>query len=199
MGWALSEGEKVPLDLGDRVAIFVDGGSLFRAASRLNLEIDYEKLLPSLLKGRDLFRAYFYTGFSPGNSKQTSFLRWMQNNGYRVTQKELTVSSDGSRHANMGVEIAIDMLQFAYYSKQVNVLVLVSQDADLLYALEKIVQSGARLEVVGVRSMTQESMITVGDYFVDLALMQDDIRKFRSEDGISRGDRNDRILPDIIG
>ena len=47
MGWALSEGEKVPLDLGDRVAIFVDGGSLFRAASRLNLEIDYEKLLPS--------------------------------------------------------------------------------------------------------------------------------------------------------
>ena len=199
MGWALSEGEKVPLDLGDRVAIFVDGGSLFRAASRLNLEVDYEKLLPSLLQGRDLFRAYFYTGFSPGNSKQTSFLRWMQNNGYRVTQKELTVSSDGSRHANMGVEIAIDMLQFAYYSKQVNVLVLVSQDADLLYALEKIVQSGARLEVVGVRSMTQESMITVGDYFVDLALMQDDIRKFRSEDGISRGDRNDRILPDIIG
>ena len=199
MGWALSEGEKIPLDLGDRVAIFVDGGSLFRSASRLNLEVDYEKLLPSLLQGRNLFRAYFYTGFSPGNSKQTSFLRWMQNNGYRVMQKELTVSADGSRHANVSVEIAIDMLQFAYYSKQVNVLVLVSQDADLLYALEKIVQCGVRLEVVGVRSMTQESMITVGDYFVDLALMQDDIRKFRSEDGISRGDRNDRILPDIIG
>ena len=53
-------------------------------------------------------------------------------------QKELTVSSDGSRYANMGVEIAIDMLQFADYSNQVNLLVLVSHDVDLVYALEKL-------------------------------------------------------------
>ena len=182
MGWSWSEDEKVPLDLGDLVAIFVDGGSLFRAANHLNLEVDYEKLLPCLLQGRNLLRAYFYTGFSPGNNKQSSFLRWMQNNGYRVMQKELTVSSDGSRYADMGVEIAIDMLQFANQSNQVNVLVLVSQDVDLVYALEKIVQRGVRLEVVGVRSMMQESMITVADSFIDLALMQDDIRKFRSKE-----------------
>jgi uncharacterized LabA/DUF88 family protein len=181
MGWNFGEDEKIPLDLGDRVAIFVDGGSLFRAASYLNLEVDYEKLLPCLLKGRDLLRAYFYTGFSPGNSKQSSFLRWMQNNGYRVMQKELTVSADGSRYADMGVEIAIDMLQFADHPNPVNVLVLVSQDVDLVYALEKIVQRGVRLEVVGVRSMMQESMMTVADDFVDLASMQDDIRKLRTE------------------
>ncbi len=78
MGWSLSEGERIPLDWGDRVAIFVDGGSLFRAANHLNLEVDYEKLLPCLLQGRDLLRAYFYTGFSPGNNKQSSFLRWMK-------------------------------------------------------------------------------------------------------------------------
>ena len=181
MGWNLSEGEKIPPDLGDRAAIFIDGGSLFRAANHLNLEVDYEKLLPCLLRGRALLRAHFYTGFSPGNTKQASFLRWMQNNGYRVMQKELTVSSDGSRYADMGVEIAIDMLQFADYSNQVNLLVLVSHDVDLVYALEKIVHRGMRLEVVGVRSMMHESMITVADDFVDLAFIQNDIRKFRSE------------------
>ena len=135
-----------------------------------------------MLQGRDLLRAYFYTGFSPGNNKQASFLRWMQNNRYRVLQKELTVSIDGSRYADMGVEIAIDMLQFADHSNQVNVLVLVSQDVDLVYALEKIVQRGVRLEVVGVRSMMQESMITVADNFVDLAFIQNDIRKLRSKE-----------------
>ncbi len=82
----------------------------------------------------------------------------------------------------MGVEIAIDMLQFADHSNQVNVLVLVSQDVDLVYALEKIVQRGVRLEVVGVRSMMQESMITVADNFVDLAFVQNDIRKLRSKE-----------------
>ena len=105
----------------------------------------------------------------------------MQSNRYRVLQKELTVSIDGSRYADMGVEIAIDMLQFADHSNQVNVLVLVSQDVDLVYALEKIVQRGVRLEVVGVRSMMQESMITVADNFVDLAFIQNDIRKLRSK------------------
>lgn len=38
-----------------------------------------------------------------------------------------------------------------------------------------------RLEVVGVRSMMHESMITVVDDFVDLAFIQNDIRKFRSK------------------
>ena len=134
-----------------------------------------------MLQGRDLLRAYFYTGFRPRNNKQASFLRWIQNNRYRVLQKELTVSIDGSRYADMGVEIAIDMLQFADHSNQVNVLVLVSQDVDLVYALEKIVQRGVRLEVVGVRSMMQESMITVADNFVDLAFIQNDIQKLRSK------------------
>jgi uncharacterized LabA/DUF88 family protein len=177
LGGTWAEGERGPIDPGDRAVILIDGGSLFRSASHLNIEIDYEKLLPCLLQGRELLRAHFYTGFSPGNLKQAAFLRWMRNHGYRVIQKELTVSSDGTRYADMGVEIAIDMLQFSAIPHQVNVLVLVTQDVDLVYALERITYTGVRLEVVGVRSIVHQSLINLADYFVDLELLKEQIRK----------------------
>ncbi len=172
------------LDRSDRVVILIDGGSLFRAATHLSLEVDYEKLLPCLIRGRELLRAHFYTGYSPGNLKQTAFLKWMQNNGYRVLQKELTVDSDGSRKANLGVEIAIDMLQFAQASLTkthrniaVNVIVLVSHNKDLSYVAEKVSTQGVQLEIVGLKSLIQDSLLNYADRFIDLEHIQDQIRK----------------------
>jgi uncharacterized LabA/DUF88 family protein len=172
------------LDRSDRVVILIDGGSLFRAATHLNLEVDYEKLLPCLVRGRELVRAHFYTGYSPGNLKQAAFLKWMQNHGYRVLQKELTVSSDGSRKANLGVEIAIDMLQFAQvpFAKTernipVNVIVLVSHNKDLSYVAEKISTQGIQLEIVGLKSLIQDSLLNYADRFIDLEEIQEVIRK----------------------
>ena len=159
------------------VVVLIDGGSLFRAATQLSLEIDYEKLLPCLLKGRDLVRAIFYTGFSPGNIKQASFLKWMRNNGYRVLQKELTINSDGSRRANLGVEIAIDMLQFARANDKIGVIILVSHNNDLSCAGEKISNQGLQFELVSLRSLIQESLLNCADRFIDLESIQHEIRK----------------------
>ena len=159
------------------VVVLIDGGSLFRAATQLSLEIDYEKLLPCLLKGRDLVRALFYTGFSPGNPKQASFLKWMRNNGYRVVQKELAVNSDGSRRANLGVEIAIDMLRFARANDKIGVIILVSHNNDLAYVAQKVSTQGLQLEIVSVSSLIQESLLNYGDRFIDLESIQNEIRK----------------------
>jgi len=159
------------------VVVLIDGGSLFRAATQLNLEIDYEKLLPCLLKGRELVRALFYTGFSPGNLKQVSFLKWMRNNGYRVLQKELTINSDGSRRANLGVEIAIDMMQFARANDKIGVIILVSHNNDLSCVAEKISTQGLQLEIVSLRSLIQESLLNYADRFIDLESIQNEIRK----------------------
>ena len=159
------------------VVVLIDGGSLFRAATQLSLEIDYEKLLPCLLKGRDIVRALFYTGFSPGNLKQASFLKWMRNNGYRVVQKELAVNSDGSRRANLGVEIAIDMLRFARANDKIGVIILVSHNNDLAYVAQKVSTQGLQLEIVSVTSLIQESLLNYADRFIDLESIQNEIRK----------------------
>ena len=159
------------------VVVLIDGGSLFRAATQISLEIDYQKLLPCLLNGRELVRALFYTGFSPGNLRQASFLKWMRNNGYRVLQKELAVNSDGSRRANLGVEIAIDMMQFARANDRIGVIILVSHNNDLAYVAQKISTQGLQLEIVSLKSLVQESLLTYADRFIDIENIQNEIRK----------------------
>jgi uncharacterized LabA/DUF88 family protein len=182
LGWSWNESARVLVNPLDRVVILIDGSSLFWAANHLAIEIDYERLLPCLLRGRPLLRAHFYTGFSPGNLKQASFLRWMRNHGYRVIQKELTVNADGTRYADMGVEIAIDMLQFSAADNQVNVLMLITQDVDLAYALEKITHTGVRMELLGVQAIMPQVLIGMADYFIDLELLKDEIRKMPVND-----------------
>ena len=93
-----------------RVAIFIDGSNLFYAALQLGIEIDYTKLLCRLTAGSRLFRAFFYTGVDRTNEKQQGFLLWMRRNGYRVIAKDLVQLPDGSKKANLDVEIAVDMM-----------------------------------------------------------------------------------------
>ena len=89
-----------------KVAIFIDGNNLFHAARFHNIDIDYNKLLRLLLGDGRLFRAFFYTGVDAGAERQQGFLLWMRRNGFRVVQKELKTFYDGTRKANLDVEIA---------------------------------------------------------------------------------------------
>jgi NYN domain len=122
-----------------RIAIFIDGSNLFYAALQLGIEIDYAKLLSYLTGGRSLLRAYFYTGVDPQNDKQQRFLLWMRRNGYRVITKDLIQLPDGSKKANLDVEIAMDMLILSPHCESI---VLLSGDGDLAYALNTIAYRG---------------------------------------------------------
>ena len=115
-----------------RVAVFIDGNNLFHAARFHNIDIDYNKLLRVLLGDGRLLRAFFYTGVDVGAERQQGFLLWMRRNGFRVIQKELKTFYDGSRKANLDVEIAVDMLSLA---GRYDTAVLVSGDEDFVYAV----------------------------------------------------------------
>ena len=157
-----------------KVAIFIDGANLFYAALQLGIEINYAKLLSCLAKDSKLLRAFFYTGVDPTNDKQQGFLLWMRRNGYRVITKDLVQFPDGSKKANLDVEIAVDMMNLAPYY---DTAVLVSGDGDLAYAVNAVSYQGSRVEVVSLRSMTSESLIDVADCFVDLDVIKNQIQK----------------------
>jgi uncharacterized LabA/DUF88 family protein len=165
-----------PLDYSahDRVVVFIDGSNLFYAAHHLNIEIDYFRLLQYLVKGRNLVRAYFYTGVDRTNEKQQGFLLWMSRHGYRIVSKDLAQMPDGTRKANLDVEIAIDMVSMA---GTYDTAVLVSGDGDLAYAVNAIAYKGARVEVVSLHSMTSDSLLNVADCYVDLTSIQSEICK----------------------
>lgn len=168
-----------------RVAIFIDGSNLFYAALQLNIEIDYTKLLARLTGGSRLLRSFFYTGVDRTNEKQQGFLLWMRRNGYRVIAKDLVQLPDGSKKANLDVEIAVDMMALV---GSYDTAVLVSGDGDLAYAVDAVSYRGVRVEVVSLRSMTSDSLINVSDRYIDLENVKDDIQKTP---------RNNTILPSI--
>lgn len=157
-----------------RVAIFIDGSNLFYAALQLGIEIDYAKLLSYLTDSGRLLRAFFYTGVDRTNEKQQGFLLWMRRNGYRVVTKDLVQLPDGSKKANLDVEVAVDLMNLAPYY---DTAVLVSGDGDLTYAVNAVTYKGVRVEVVSVRSMTSDSLIDVADYFIDLDSIKEHIQK----------------------
>jgi uncharacterized LabA/DUF88 family protein len=165
------------------VAVFIDGNNLFHAARFHNVDIDYNKLLRVLLGDGRLLRAFFYTGVDAGAERQQGFLLWMRRNGFRVIQKELKTFYDGTRKANLDVEIAVDMLSLA---GKYDTAVLVSGDEDFVYAVNAVAYKGCRVEVAGFRSNSAPKLIDVADYFIDLGEIAHMVKK----DG-SQGDRYD--------
>jgi len=161
-----------------RVAVFIDGNNLFHAARFHNIDIDYNKLLRVLLGDGRLLRAFFYTGADAGAERQQGFLLWMRRNGFRVVQKELKTFFDGTRKANLDVEIAVDMLSLA---GSYDTAVLVSGDEDFVYAVNAVAYKGCRVEVAGFRSNTAPHLIDVADFFIDLGEIADMVSKDASE------------------
>ncbi|MFN2455578.1 MAG: NYN domain-containing protein [Pyrinomonadaceae bacterium] len=178
-----------------RVAVFIDGNNLFHAARFHNIDIDYNKLLRVLLGDGRLLRAFFYTGVDVGAERQQGFLLWMRRNGFRVVQKELKTFYDGTRKANLDVEIAVDMLSLA---GRYDTAVLVSGDEDFVYAVNAVAYKGCRVELAGFRSNTAPKLIDVADYFIDLGDIADKVRKDFTH-GVPRYDERDLhdVVPDV--
>lgn len=157
-----------------RTAIFIDGSHVFYAALQLDIELDYTQLLSTLTKDSQLLRAFFYTGVDSTNEKQQGFLLWMRRNGYRVVTKELLPMPDGSKKINLEVEMTVDMLTLASHY---DTAVVVSGNGNLAYAIDAVSKQGVRIEVVGLKSMTSDSLINVADTYLDLATLRTNIQK----------------------
>jgi len=156
------------------LAVLIDGASLFISAAALELEVDYAKLLKVLTQERQLLQALFYTGVSSGNQRQQAFLHWMQAHRYRVVSKELTTAPDGSRRADLSVELAIDMVLLA---SQCDAIVLVSHNENLAYAINAAGNHGAQIELVGLRRWITPDLMNLADRFVDLEMIRSQIQR----------------------
>lgn len=157
-----------------RVAIFIDASSLFYAAQTLTITVDYGRLLSQLVGEARLLRAFFYTGIDSTNQKQQGFLLWLRRHGYRVIAKELVLLPDGTRKANIEVEMAVDMLNLAPYY---DTAIVVSGKGELTYAVDAVSYLGVRVEVVSLRAMTSDSLLSVADAYINLEQIKDQIQK----------------------
>ena len=160
----------------ERMAVESDGANLFYSASYLGIEVDYTRLLETLIGDRRLLRSYFYTGVDPKNEKQRGFLLWLSRHGYRVVSKELAPDTDGVRRANLHVEMAVDMIRLADHC---DTIILLSGDGHLTYAVDALSCLGVRIELVSLQSMTSDSLINLADGYTDLSELRQLICKQR--------------------
>lgn len=159
-----------------RVAIFFDEGNIYHGAKELGIEIDYNRLL-SLLKGKSLVcRASLYTGVDFSNNQQTESLNTLLNEGYQVTAKEVIKRRDGSKKANLDVELSNDLLMQALCNSY-DTAVLVGGDGDLSDTVKRVRSLGKRVEVASFFDNVSEELIKVADAYHNLTKKREQIRK----------------------
>lgn len=150
----------------EKVALFIDLGNLYFAARKLNIRVDYTRMVEVLTKRRRLLRSFAYAGVDPQSPESQGYLTWMKRHGFRVVTKHLRRFPDGTVKANLDVELAIDMLMIAPH---IDTAVLVSGDGDFVRLVEAVQFKGVRVEVVGLAEMTAMALIDVADTFTELS------------------------------
>ena len=151
---------------GRRVGIFVDVANIFYASLDAEREIDYPALLAHTTKGRELVRAYAYTGLDPENEAQKKFHRFLGESGYRVVAKEVRRFKDGAMKANLDIELVVDLMRLA---PRLDVAVIVAGDGDYAPAIRAIMEMGVRVEVICFRRNTSKDLLDVADSFEEIS------------------------------
>ena len=151
--------------MSKNVAVFVDVANLYYAARGQDVDVDYVALLKHATKGRDLIRAYAYSGLDPENENQKKFLEFLGKNGYRVVAKDIRKFGDGRVKANLDIELVVDLFRLA---DRMDVAVIVSGDGDFAPAIRALQDEGVRCEVISFRPNTSSDLFAVADEFHDV-------------------------------
>lgn len=151
--------------MGKNVAVFVDVANIFYAAKAAGVDIDYVTLLKSASAGRDLVRAYAYTGLDPDNENQRNFHDFLRRSNYKVVSKDIRKYGDGKIKANLDIELVVDMMKTA---RNLDIAIVVSGDGDFAPAIRAVQEMGVRCEVISFRGNTSSDLIEAADQFTDI-------------------------------
>src|SRR5687768_11104160 len=175
------------------VAVFVDVANIFYAAKAAGVDIDYVTLLKAATVGRDLVRAYAYTGLDPDNENQRNFHDFLRRHGYKVVSKDIRKYGDGKVKANLDIELVVDMMKTA---RNLDIAVVVSGDGDFAPAIRAVQETGVRVEVISFRGNTSSDLIEVADQFTDIAQIAR-VEKTSARSGRRVADEGDLSMTEV--
>jgi uncharacterized LabA/DUF88 family protein len=163
-----------------RLGVFVDVPNLIYGAERgeggsPGATVHMGKLLDYLSDGRELIRATAYAPVSddPGEPvERQRFVAPFVPHEYRIVTKPLKRFADGSIKGNFDVEMAIDMVTMA---ERLEVVALVSGDADFSSVVELLQSRGVRVEVVAFGGSTSIEMRALADQYIDVGTVMDQV------------------------
>lgn len=179
--------------MGKNVAVFVDVANIFYAAKAAGVDVDYVDLLKHASTGRDLVRAYAYTGLDPENENQRNFHSFLARHGYKVVSKDIRKYGDGKVKANLDIELVVDMMKTA---RNLDVAIVVSGDGDFAPAIRAVQEMGVRVEVISFRGNTSSDLIEVADLFTDITKVASADRTAVRERAADEADLSMTVVPE---
>ena len=151
-----------------RLGMFVDVPNLIYGHDSDSKPLNMGKLLQFIGEGRDVVRATAYSPVSDDPMEaleQQKFVAPFVPYEYRIVTKALKRFADGSIKGNFDVEMAIDMLTMA---DGLDVIAVVSGDADFARAVEVVQTRGVRVEVFAFAQSSSLEMRSLADRYVEL-------------------------------
>ena len=165
-----------------KLALFIDGASLYATAKALGFDIDFKRLLSEFASRGTLVRAHYYTTIMEGNEFQAMrpLTDWLDFNGFAVKAKPAKEYDDGLGRRkikrNIGVELSIDALEISGY---VDHVLLFTGDGDFRRLVEAIQRRGPVVTVVSsIRTkpaMIASDLRRQADEFIELDTLRDRI------------------------
>ncbi|ADY25596.1 Domain of unknown function DUF88 [Deinococcus proteolyticus MRP] len=153
-----------------RIALFVDGASIYSAAKRLGWNFDHRKVLEYFRERGRLHNAFYYTALpAQFDDKQKRFTDALTYMGYTVRTQPLRETVDESgvsyRQTSLDIELVTDLLTGLDHF---DAAVLMSGGGGFERPLEVLRARGKRTVVVSIPEMTSYELRNAADEYLDL-------------------------------
>ena len=171
-----------------RVALFIDGGNLYRHLRRAGVpkgaKFDHSALVEFLLRGRTLVSKTYYIGAVRNYDhtlksqqmveSQQKFLGKLEGEGFIIKRGHI-VYDHAIREKGVDVQIAIDLVVGAIENVY-DSAVVVSSDTDLIPAIRYVREKGKKVEYAGFS--IQPSLGMARESSLSILLLPEDVRRF---------------------
>ena len=150
-----------------RVAVLVDVQNIYYSARNLfSTKVNFKALLKHVTHGRLLVRAIAYVINAEAAGEKVNFFEAVNEAGFEVKEKELTVFLGGAKKGDWDLGIAMDAIRLGH---KVDSVVLISGDGDFCPLVNYLQQSlGCPVEVVAFKHTTNHTLITMADDFTNI-------------------------------
>lgn len=140
------------------VAILIDGNNIERSLHSMtgddNVMINFDNLIPKLLRGRGLSRLIY---FREGNQISSKLANRLLTN---------YMGSVVPCHKSADIPLSISATQIA---RKVDTIIILSGDSDYVELLRHLKGEGVRIEIAAVKATTAQILVDEADHFVEIS------------------------------